>query len=70
MVVVQKGKEPLPRCDLCSINVPAGRIINHQRTKRCNSNTQMRWRRIYVTISIRCAEASFSLTEEDKAGCI
>ena len=47
--------------------MPAGRLIKHQRTQRCDSNTQMRWRRRGVAIVRQCAEASSRLTGEDEA---
>ena len=65
--MVQEGKNPLPCCDSFGMHMPAGRLIKHQWTKRCNRNTQMRLRRRDVAIESRCAEASFSLTRNDKA---
>ena len=41
IAVVQEGREPLPRCDLCVMHMPAGRLLKHQRTKRCDRNMQM-----------------------------
>ena len=70
IAVVQKVKEPLPWCDLWDMQMPAGRLINHQRTRRCNRNMHMQWKRRDVTIASRCAEASFSLTGEDEAELI
>ena len=70
ITVVQEGRESLPRCDLCGMHIPAGRLPKHQRTQRYNHNIQMRWWRRDVAISSRCAEASFSLTGEDDAECI
>ena len=70
IAVVQEGMEPLPRCDLCGMHMPAWRLLKHQQNKWCNRNMQMRWRRGDVTIEIRCVEASFSLTGEDNAECI
>ena len=32
IAVVQEGREPLPRCNLCSMHMPAGRLINPERT--------------------------------------
>ena len=64
IAVVQEGKDPLPRCELCGMHMPAGRLINHQRKRRCDRNTQIRWRSRDVAISIQCAEASFILTGE------
>ena len=42
IAVVQEGKEPLPRCDLCIMHMPVGRLIKNRRTARCNWNIQMR----------------------------
>ena len=70
IVVVQEGMDPLPCCDLCGIQMPAGRLIKHQQTQGCNRNTQIRWQRRDVAIASQCAEASFSLMGEDEAKCI
>ena len=32
--VFQEGKEPLPRCDLCRMHMPAGRLIRHRKAAR------------------------------------
>ena len=68
--VVQEGREPMPRCDLCGMHMPAGRLLNHQQTKRCDRNTHMQWQRKDVTITGRCEGETFSLTGEDYAECI
>ena len=68
--VVQEGKEPLNHCDLCGIRIAEGRLIKHQRMRRCNRNMHMWWRRRDVVIVSRCADASFSLTGEDEVECI
>ena len=60
----------LPRCDLCVMHMPVGRIIRHRKTSRCKKNTHMRWRRRYVAIAARCSEATFSLTGEKEVECI
>ena len=70
IAVVQEGRELLPHCDLCGMHMPSGRLLKHQRKKRCERNTQMRWRRKDVVISIQCKGATFSLTGEDDAECI
>ena len=70
IVVVQEGKEPLTLCNLCGMHMPAGRLIKHHKTQRCDRNTQIRWRRREFAITSRCAEVSFSLTGEDEAECI
>ena len=70
IAVVQKGKDLLPRCDLCGMNMPERRLIKHERTQRCDRNTQMLWRRRDAAIARRCAEASFSLAGEDEQECI
>ena len=67
IAVVQEGREPLPRCDLCNVHMPSGRLLNHQWTKWCERNTQMRWRRRDVPIASQCQEATFSLRGEDDA---
>ena len=53
VAVVQEGKEPLPRYNLCNMHMPAGRLINHHRTKRCDRNTYMQWKRRDVAITIQ-----------------
>ena len=70
LAVVQEGAGPLPRCDLCIIYMPAGRLIKHQRMVCCDKNTQMRWGIRDVVISDKCLEANLSLTGEYKAECI
>ena len=67
IAVVQEGRETLPRCDLCGMHIPEGRLRKHQQTQRCDRNTQMQCRRRDVVIVSRCAEASFSLAGEDHA---
>ena len=64
VAVFQDGKEPLPCCDLCIINMLSGRLIRHRKTARCNRNTHMRWRRWDVSITASCSEAMFILTGE------
>ena len=56
----------LPRCDLCVMHMPAGRIIRQSNTARCNRNTQMRWRQMDVAIADRCLETTFILTGEEE----
>ena len=60
IAVVQEGRDPLPRWDLCGMHIPAGRLLKHQRTKWCNQNKQMRWRRRDIKIASQCKEATFS----------
>ena len=48
--VVQEGREPLTRCDLWGMHMPSWRLLKHQRTKRCEHNMQMCWRRRDVAI--------------------
>ena len=55
--VVQEGKEPLNHCDLCGIRIAEGRLIKHQRMRRCNRNMQMRWQRRDVAIVSQCMKA-------------
>ena len=47
--------------------MPAGRIIRHRKTVRCNKNTQMRWRRRDLAIADRCLDATFSIIGEKEA---
>ena len=68
--VVQEGKDPLPRYDLCGIHMPVVQLIKHQRTQRCDRNMQMWWQRRDSAISSQCADSTFSLTGEDKVECI
>ena len=68
--VMQEGRDPLPLCELCGMHMPAGQLLEHQRTQQCDWKTQMRWRRRDVAITSQCAEAAFSLTGEDDAECI
>ena len=49
------------------MHMPAGRLIKHQLTQRCNSNTQIWGRRRDVAISGQFAEASFRLTGGEEA---
>ena len=65
--VVQEGREPLLRCELCGIYMPAGRLIKHRNTVRCDKNTQIRCSRQDVAIVARFLEATFSLTGEEEA---
>ena len=51
IAVMQEKSEPLTCCDLCGMYIPVGWMIKHQRTQRCNRNTQMRWRTRYVAIA-------------------
>ena len=44
VAVLQEGRETLPRCDMCGMHMPAGRMLKHQRTARCFKNTDMRIR--------------------------
>ena len=62
VVVVQEGLEPMPRCDLCGMQIPAGGLIKHLQTERCNSNMQMMWKRHDLVIKDKCLEVTFSLT--------
>ena len=67
VAVVQEGKETLPCCDMCGMHMPAGWLIRHRRTARCDRNTQMRWRQQDVEIAVNCSEATFSFIGEDEA---
>ena len=48
IMVVQEGKDPLPRCDLYVMHMPEGRMIKHQRIQRCDRKIQMHWQKKYV----------------------
>ena len=59
--------EPFPRCDMCGINIPTGRLIRNLRTARCGRNMQMRLRRRDVEITASFMGATFSLVGDDGA---
>ena len=61
IVVVQDGKDPLPRCDLYSMHMPEGRMIKHQRMQQCDRNIHMWWQRRDVSIASRYVDEYFSL---------
>ena len=65
-MVVQDGKDPLPRCDLYVMHMPEGRMIKHQRMQRCDRKIQMHWQRKDVLIASRCAEAYFILADKTR----
>ena len=44
IVVVQEGKDPLPRCNMCGMHIPEGRLTRHGQMARYDHNTQMRLR--------------------------
>ena len=67
IAVVQEGIELLPHCDMCGMHIPAGRLIRHLRTARCDRNTQMRLRRRDVEVAAKCTGATFTLTGVDGA---
>ena len=69
IAVVQEAREPLPRCDMCGIHVPAGRLIKHRQMERCNRNTHMRWWRRDVEIEAKCSGATLGLALDDRAEC-
>ena len=69
IAVVQEGKEPLPRCNLCGLHMPALRLIKHLQTTQYYQNMQMRWQRWDVEIAEKYTGATFSLTGEDGAEC-
>ena len=69
IVVVQEGREPLSRCDMCEIHVPAGRIIKHHQTARCDRNKQMRLQMRDVEIAAKCMGETFSLTGDNIVEC-
>ena len=65
VVVVQEVEELLPRCDLCGMQMPAGRLVKNLRTQRYNKYTQMRCRIRDVAIANKCTKTTFSLTGEN-----
>ena len=70
VAVVHEREDPLPRCDLCEMHMPEGRLKRHRKTACCDKNTHMRWRRRDVVITARCLEATFSFTGEEEAEII
>ena len=69
IAVVQEGMEPLPRCDMCGMHMPAGRLIRHRRMARYDWNMQVGLRRWDVEIEANCTGVTFSLTGNDRAEC-
>ena len=65
VVVVQEVEELLPRCDLCGMQMSAGRLVKNLRTQRYNKYTQMRCRIRDVAIANKCTKTTFSLTGEN-----
>ena len=45
-------------------------MIKYKRKARLNKNEHMWQRNMNITIASRCAEASFSLTRENRAECV
>ena len=66
VAVVQEDKDTLPCCDMCIMHMPAGRIIRHRRTAKCDMNTQMRWSQQDVAVTDKCSDAVFSLIGENE----
>ena len=64
-MVIQKGREPLPRCNMCIMHMPEGRLLKHRRTAFCFRNNEMRIRRREVEVATRCLEMELSLTSEE-----
>ena len=67
IVVDQEGREPLPRCNMCGMHIPVGRLVKHLQTARYNRSAHMRWWIRDLEIAAKCAGATFSLTEYDRA---
>ena len=63
--VLQEGRELLPRCNMCEIHMPEGRLIKHHRTTRCFKNTEMRIRHRGVEVASFCSEMELRLTGEE-----
>ena len=66
--MVQEGKKPLPRYDLCGMHMPVGRLIKHLQTTQCDRNMQMSWRRRDVEIAAKCKGVTFILTGGGRSG--
>ena len=69
IAVVHEEREPLPRCDMCGMHVPAGQFFRNIPTERYERNTQMMLRRQDVEIVSKCVGATFRLTGDDGAEC-
>ena len=65
MTVVQEEADPLHRCGLCGMQMPAVRITKHPQNHRCDKNTHMRWQIEDVAISNKYTEVTFNLMGED-----
>ena len=65
IAVVQEGREPLPRCDMCIMHMPTGQLLKHRRTACCFKNTEMRIRRRGVEFTSWCVDIEFSLTGKE-----
>ena len=59
----------LPHRNMCGMHMPAGRLIRHRRTARCERNMKMRLRRRDVKIAEKCVGTTFILTGDDRAEC-
>ena len=59
--IMQKGPEPLPRCDQCRMRMPAARLFKQIQTYKCNKATERQLRRIEVEMASRCVEMNFNI---------
>ena len=64
VTVLQEGRDPLPRCDMCGMHMPAGRLLKHRRRACRFKNTEMRIRHRDVDVASRCLDMEFRLTGE------
>ena len=58
---MQEGREPLPRCDQCGMNIPAENIFKQRQTDNYNKVTEKRLWKIDVEMIARCGEMEFSM---------
>ena len=55
----------MPRCVMCVINMPEGRLIKHHSMARCFKNTWTRLRRKDIEVFILCVDRKYNLTGKD-----
>ena len=59
--MLQEGSETTPRCDMCGMHMPVGRLIKYWRMACCFKRTEMRLRQKYVEVTSRYADMEFNL---------
>ena len=64
-MVLQEGSETLPRCDMCGIHIPEGRLIKNWRMVCFLKNTEKRIRRKDVEVTSQCAEIEINLAGKE-----